>query len=180
MPQLYSYVVDHNNDPQYARGVLSLGKDTCKWRIRNIAIRGDWVIARANRNLLCGNKNYSEPNFNQSTIDLHKSDVKECLLYAMQITGKKLMPSLNTPKPNDKKYILYSTNFWAFNDLLKLPQKHKWIIDVIRNHKKFNADSKSVKSFLSWLEKQPKEIPLIFSKTQTACKNKPKCKPRNT
>ena len=171
MASLFSYVIDHNNDPKYKNGFLTLGQNTCKWRIRNVAIKGDWIIARPNSNFLKGD----EKNFPKKVIKQHENDFGECLAYSMQVFDKNILNRMASKNPKDKKYILLSKNFWVFNKLIKVPKKFKSLIDVGENHKRFPLDDPLVKIFLVWLTKQPKEAPFLFGKVKTSCRKSKKC-----
>jgi hypothetical protein len=150
MQYLFSYVIDHNGDPQYKKGILSLGKDTCKPRIRKKASIGDWVIATLGHNFL-----KEKGNFTVKCVQQHQNNYQQYLVYAMQVTSK-------------EKNILYSNNFYVFNHLLKMPKKFHELIKKGQNHKTFPhkkneaTDIELMNSFIRWLEKHPKEEPNLF------------------
>jgi hypothetical protein len=161
---LFSYKITHKGDPKYKGGILSLGKGTCKRRIRAVASRDDWVIAICSPNFL-----KQKGNFTDKCIQKHQNDCQQCLVYAMQVTNIKPLNRLNS----EEKNILYSSNFYVFNNLLKMPKKFHKLIIKGQNHKRFphkkseDADIRLMSSFTRWLEKQPKEKSHLFGRNHT-------------
>ncbi|MCX6776089.1 MAG: hypothetical protein NT130_04555 [Candidatus Micrarchaeota archaeon] len=153
MQHLFSYVIDHvgninSCDPRIEKGVLTLGKGGCKPKIRKKAVAGDWIIATLG-------KKFPRIKYEPAFAQKYKEDYAEYLVYAMKVTDK-------------KGEILYSSYYYVFNSLIKLPKRFRILIKTQQGHKKFphqqdeEAEIKLVENFINWLKSHKRERPYLF------------------
>ena len=140
MNYLFSYVIDHNDDPKLQNNQLILGRCLCKPVIRKVAKVGDWVMATLGKEFPKGN-----------LILVNESDYKNHLVYLMEITKIKKGVNVKTKKEEN---LLCSTNYFVFNPPVKIPLKFNNLIKSCQGHLKPELN----KAFVKWVERKKQSI----------------------
>jgi hypothetical protein len=176
MGKIYSYIVAEDNGfaPNPFGGACTLA--CCKPKIRERAIRGDWVLGftpkpneghlvyamEVNRTMLFGH--YFD------ALEFQNKKPSEDNIYGDNIY-KEIAPAQYEQVDNyfhDKSCVsndllcsrvLISHNFYYFGkEAPKVPDECKRLIHQVQGHKCFDLDDGCAETFLKWLEAFPKSI----------------------
>ncbi|MDD5162729.1 MAG: hypothetical protein PHD95_00810 [Candidatus ainarchaeum sp.] len=135
---LFSYVIDHDGDPDFVGKKLVLGTQNCKAYMRPLVHKNDWIIATLGKKFPTGKTN--------SDFTRANKDYWQYLICAMQATE------------NPKRGKIYSNNFYVFfAKPVKLKSEKSNFLALIkrgRRHKKIPLETKKVQKFLSWIKHQ--------------------------